>query len=84
MGACLQSRSSSIATANGPEAHPGSREEVGNTQASLQRSTLRAQARHCCWVTAHIVGVLRVAKIRSPRMWEGNLAAAQLRRERGT
>ena len=46
------SRFSSFATANAPEENLGSREEDGSIQASLHRSILRTQARHCCWVTA--------------------------------
>ena len=46
------SRPTSFATADAPEANLGSSEEGGNMQASLQRSVLRTQARHCCWVTA--------------------------------
>ena len=46
------SRLSSFATADGPEANLGSKEEGGSMQASLQRNILRKQARHCCWVTA--------------------------------
>ena len=47
-----QSRRSSFATANAPEADLGSKEDGGDMQASLQCNILRMQARHCCRVTA--------------------------------
>ena len=68
----------SFATANAFEANLGSREEDGNMQASLQRSTLRTQARHCCWVAAKN----EESSPSALHMLEANRVTVQLQHER--